>query len=61
MTLMDGSTFSASEWNNLLTRKVVLVRLMLILVALLFYNFMLAPDLKLKKQLATKILQIHSD
>ena len=61
MTLVAGSTFSATEWNSLQTRQVVLAGLMLILASLLFYNFMLAPELKLKKQLSTEILQINSD
>lgn len=61
MALVAGSTFSATEWNSLQTRQVVLAGLMLILASLLFYNFMLAPELKLKKQLSTEILQINSD
>ncbi len=61
MALVAGSTFSTTEWNSLQTRQVVLAGLMLILASLLFYNFMLAPELKLKKQLSTEILQINSD
>ena len=61
MALVAGSTFSATEWNSLQTRQVVLAGLMLILTSLLFYNFMLAPELKLKKQLCTETLQINSD
>jgi Tfp pilus assembly protein PilO len=61
MALVAGSTFFATEWNSLQTRQVVLAGLMLILASLLFYNFMLAPELKLKKQLSSKILQINSD
>ena len=61
MALVSDSTFSATEWNSLQTRQVVLAGLMLILTSLLFYNFMLAPELKLKKQLYTETLQINSD
>jgi hypothetical protein len=61
MALVAGSTFFATEWNSLQTRQVVLAGLMLILASLLFYNFMLAPELKLKKQLSSEILQINSD
>jgi hypothetical protein len=61
MALVAGSTFSETEWNSLQTRQVVLAGLMLILASLLFYNFIMAPELKLKKQLATEILQINSD
>ena len=61
MALVAGSTFSATEWNSLQTRQVVLAGLMLILTSLLFYKFMLAPELKLKKQLYTETLQINSD
>jgi hypothetical protein len=61
MALVAESTFSATEWNSLQTRQVVLAGLMLILTSLLFYNFMLAPELKLKKQLYTETLQINSD
>ena len=61
MALVACSTFSSIEWNSLQTRPVVLVGLMLILTSLIFYNFMLAPELKLKKQLSTEILQINSD
>ena len=57
MNLAVGSGFSSTEWNSPQTRKVVLVVLILVLASLLFYNFMLAPELKLKKQLATRILQ----
>jgi hypothetical protein len=56
MALVSDSTFSATEWNSLQTRQVVLAGLMLILTSLLFYNFMLAPELKLKKQLCTETL-----
>jgi Tfp pilus assembly protein PilO len=52
-----GSGFSTTEWNSPQTRKVILSVLILVLASLLFYNFMLAPELKLKKQLATRILQ----
>ena len=61
MALVSDSTFSATEWNSLQTRQVVLAGLMLILTSLLFYNFMLAPELKLKKQLYTETLQINSE
>jgi hypothetical protein len=61
MALVSDSTFSATEWNSLQTRQVVLAGLMLILTSLLFCNFMLAPELKLKKQLYTETLQINSD
>ena len=57
MNLAVGSGFSSTEWNSPQTRKVVLVVLILVLASLLFYNFMLAPELKLKKQLAIQILQ----
>ena len=49
MALIAGPTFSATEWNSLQTRQVVLAGLTLILASLLFYNFMLTPELKLKK------------
>ena len=57
MNLAVGSGFSITEWNSPQTRKVILSVLILVLASLLFYNFMLAPELKLKKQLATRILQ----
>lgn len=57
MNLAVGSGFSTTEWNSPQTRKVILSMLILVLASLLFYNFMLAPELKLKKQLATRILQ----
>ena len=57
MNLAVGSGFSTTEWNSPQTRKVILAVLILVLASLLFYNFMLAPELKLKKQLATRILQ----
>ena len=57
MNLAVGSGFSATEWNSPQTRKVIFTVLILVLASLLFYNFMLAPELKLKKQLATRILQ----
>ena len=57
MNLAVGSGFSTTEWNSPQTRKVILAVLILVLAFLLFYNFMLAPELKLKKQLATRILQ----
>lgn len=57
MNLAVGSDFSTTEWNSPQTRKVILSVLILVLASLLFYNFMLAPELKLKKQLATRILQ----
>ena len=57
MNLAVGSGFSTTEWNSPQTRKVILSVLILVLASLLFYNFMLAPELKLKKQLATRILQ----
>jgi len=60
MNLAGASTFSSTEWNSLQTRKLVLALLILVLVSLLFYNFMLAPELKLKQQLATKILQTNA-
>jgi len=60
MNLAGASTFSSTEWNSLQTRKLVLALLILVLVSLLFYNFMLAPELKLKQQLATKILQTNT-
>ena len=61
MALVAGSTFFATEWNSLQTRQVVLAGLKLILASLFFYNFMLTPKLKLKKQLSSEILQINSD
>ena len=57
MNLAVGSGFSTKDWNSPQTRKVILAVLILVLASLLFYNFMLAPELKLKKQLATRILQ----
>ena len=57
MNLAVGSDFSTTEWNSPQTRKVIFAVLILVLASLLFYNFMLAPELKLKKQLATRILQ----
>ena len=57
MNLAVGSGFSTKEWNSPQTRKVIFAVLILVLASLLFYNFMLAPELKLKKQLATRILQ----
>ena len=57
MNLAVGSGFSTTKWNSPQTRKVILSVLILVLASLLFYNFMLAPELKLKKQLATRILQ----
>ena len=57
MNLAVGSDFSTTEWNSPQTRKVIFTVLILVLASLLFYNFMLAPELKLKKQLATRILQ----
>ncbi len=57
MNLAVGSGFSTTEWNSPQTRKVIFAVLILVLASLLFYNFMLAPELKLKKQLATRILQ----
>ena len=57
MNLLVGSSFSYSESNSPQTRKVVLVVMILILASLLFYNFMLAPELKLKQQLAIQSLQ----
>ena len=61
MNLVVSSAFFAKELHSLQTRQVVLAGLMLILAPLLFYNFMLAPELKLKKQLSSEILQINSD
>ena len=61
MALVPGSTFSVTEWNSLPKRQVVLAGLMLILASLLFYNFMLALEFKLIKQLDTEILQLNSD
>lgn len=57
MNLAVGSGFSTTEWNSPQTRKVIFAVLIIVLASLLFYNFMLAPELKLKKQLATRILQ----
>lgn len=57
MNLAVGSDFSTTEWNSPQTRKVIFAVLILVLASLLFYNFMLAPELKLKKQLTTRILQ----
>ena len=57
MNLAVGSDFSTTEWNSPQTRKVIFAVLIIVLASLLFYNFMLAPELKLKKQLATRILQ----
>ena len=57
MNLAVGSDFSTTEWNSPQTRKVIFAVLILVLASLLFYNFILAPELKLKKQLATRILQ----
>ena len=57
MNLAVSSGFSSTEWNSPQTRKVVSLVLILVLVSLLFYNFMLAPELKLKKQLTIQILQ----
>lgn len=57
MNLAVGSGFSTKDWNSPQTRKVIFAVLILVLASLLFYNFMLAPELKLKKQLATRILQ----
>jgi hypothetical protein len=61
MILVAGGTFSVTEWNSLQTRQVVLAGLKLILASLFFYNFMLTPKLKLKKQLSTENLKINSD
>ena len=60
MTFAAASVFSTTGWNNLQTRQVVLAGLILVLSSLLFYNFMLAPELKLNKLLATQILQINA-
>ena len=60
MNLAVGSDFSTTEWNSPQTRKVIFAVLILVLASLLFYNFMLAPELKLKKQLATRILQTEA-
>ena len=57
MNLAVGSGFSTKDWNSQQTRKVIFAVLILVLASLLFYNFMLAPELKLKKQLVTRILQ----
>ena len=57
MNLAVGSGFSTKDWNSPQTRKVIFAVLIIVLASLLFYNFMLAPELKLKKQLATRILQ----
>ena len=57
MNLAVGSDFSTTEWNSPQTRKVIFAVLIIVLASLLFYNFMLAPELKLKKQLTTRILQ----
>jgi Tfp pilus assembly protein PilO len=57
MNLAVGSGFSTKDWNSPQTRKVIFAVLILVLASLLFYNFMLAPELKLKKQLTTRILQ----
>jgi Tfp pilus assembly protein PilO len=57
MNLAVGSGFSTKYWNSPQTRKVIFAVLILVLASLLFYNFILAPELKLKKQLATRILQ----
>lgn len=57
MNLAVGSGFSTKDWNSPQTRKVIFAVLILVLASLLFYNFILAPELKLKKQLATRILQ----
>lgn len=60
MNLAVGSGFSTKYWNSPQTRKVIFAVLILVLASLLFYNFMLAPELKLKKQLATRILQTEA-
>jgi len=60
MNLAVGSDFSTTEWNSPQTRKVIIAVLIIVLASLLFYNFMLAPELKLKKQLATRILQTEA-
>ena len=60
MTFAAASVFFPTGWNSLQTRQVVLVGLILVLSSLLFYNFMLAPELKLNKLLATQILQINA-
>ncbi|MDG1177161.1 MAG: hypothetical protein P8O73_02585, partial [SAR324 cluster bacterium] len=57
MNLAVGSGFSTKDWNSPQKRKVIFTVLILVLASLLFYNFILAPELKLKKQLATRILQ----
>ena len=57
MNLAVGSGFSTKDWNSPQKRKVIFTVLILVLASLLFYNFMLAPELKLKKQLVTRILQ----
>lgn len=60
MNLAVGSGFSTKDWNSPQTRKVIFAVLILVLASLLFYNFILAPQLKLKKQLATRILQTEA-
>ena len=60
MNLAVGSDFSTTEWNSPQTRKVIIAVLIIVLASLLFYNFMLAPELNLKKQLATRILQTEA-
>ena len=60
MNLAVGSGFSTKDWNSPQTRKVIFAVLIIVLASLLFYNFMLAPELKLKKQLATRILQTEA-
>ena len=60
MNLAVGSGFSTKDWNSPQKRKVIFTVLILVLASLLFYNFILAPELKLKKQLATRILQTEA-
>ena len=57
MNLAVGSGFSTKDWNSPQKRKIIFTVLILVLAFLFFYNFILAPELKLKKQLATRILQ----
>jgi len=60
MTFAKGSGIPATDWQNPQTRQAMLACLILVLAALLYYNFLLTPELKFKQQLTTQIRQIKA-
>ena len=60
--MISSEVFSifATEFNSPQKRQLILAGLILVLVSLIYYNFLLTPELKQKQQLTTQIQQIKT-